>query len=262
MPVRFPHPTPYQDVNVFLTLMLSALQTTLHRQLVGLYLGGSLALGDFNPQRSDIDFVVITADVLSTEMIAALAAMHASLWDSEANWARRLDGSYVPQQVIRRWTPEHPPCPFVEGDSFTITNQGSAVIQRHVLGEAGVVVAGPSPRILIESVSADELRSAVHDMLQKWWRPLLDDPTWVEQSQKQPFAILTMCRMLYTFEQGVVVSKPVAARWCQQTRSQEWGDLIGWALASNHAAESARLSETLGFIQYTVNVVSRSYGYD
>ena len=144
MPVRFPHPTPYQDVNDFLALMLSALQTTLHRQLVGFYLGGSLALGDFNPQRSDIDFVVITADVLSTEMIAALAAMHASLWDSEANWAKRLDGSYMPQQVIRRWTPEHPPCPFVEGDSFTVTNQGSAVIQRHVLGEAGVVVAGPS----------------------------------------------------------------------------------------------------------------------
>jgi len=73
MPVRFPHPTPYQDVNGFLTLMWSAAQTTLHRQLGGLYLGGSLALGDFNPQRSDIDFIVITADVLSPEMIAALA---------------------------------------------------------------------------------------------------------------------------------------------------------------------------------------------
>ena len=42
-----PQPTPYQDVNGLLSLLLGNLQTILKDQVVGLYLGGSLALGDF-----------------------------------------------------------------------------------------------------------------------------------------------------------------------------------------------------------------------
>ena len=59
MSVPIPQPTPYQDVNVFLNLLLSNIQSILGDHFIGLYLGGSLALGDFNPQRSDIDFVAV-----------------------------------------------------------------------------------------------------------------------------------------------------------------------------------------------------------
>ena len=33
----------------------------------------------------------------------------------------------------------------------------------------------------------------------------------------QAYAILSMCRVLYTLEFGTVVSKPAAARWAQGT---------------------------------------------
>ena len=45
-------------------------------QFVGLYLHGSLAAGDFNPARSDIDFVVVTAKVLPAATVAALGELH------------------------------------------------------------------------------------------------------------------------------------------------------------------------------------------
>lgn len=260
MSVRIPRPTPFQDVNVFLNRLLSNMQATLGDQLIGLYLGGSLALGDFNPQRSDIDFVAVTVDELPPAMIVALGEMHANLWATGTNWARKLDGSYVPQQVIRRWTSDHPPCPFVEGDELTLTNQGSAVIQRHIIHRYGVVVAGPSPQSLIDPVDADELRSALRQMLEKWWRPLLDDPTWVQQSQKQPFAILTMCRTLYALEHGLVASKPVAARWCQQALDQQWTALIEWALAWQNGTESNHLAATLSLIRHTLDCSERPNG--
>jgi predicted nucleotidyltransferase len=38
------------------------MQAVLRDRFIGLYLGGSLALGDFDPQRSDIDFVAVTVD--------------------------------------------------------------------------------------------------------------------------------------------------------------------------------------------------------
>ena len=173
MSVHIPQQTPYQDVNVALNLVLSNMQAILGDQLIGLYLGGSLALGDFNPHRSDIDFTAVTVDELPPETIVALEEMHTRLWATGTKWAMRLDGSYVPQQVLRRWTSDDTPCPFVEADRFCVTNQGSAVIQRHIIREYGVVVAGPSPHILIDPVDADDLRTGMRDMLEKWWTALI-----------------------------------------------------------------------------------------
>ena len=252
MSVPIAQPTPYQDVNATLDLLLSSMQAVLGDRLVGLYLGGSLALGDFDPGRSDIDFVAVTADELPPEMVAALREMHARLWDTGSKWAMKLDGSYVPQQVIRRWTSDHAPCPFVEGDRFEATVQGSAVIQRHIIREHGVVIAGPDPHTLIDPVDADGLRDAMREMLEKWWRPLLDDPDWLQTSQNQPFAILTMCRTLYTLEHGVVASKPVTAQWAQGALGEQWAALIEWALAWSPDTESNQLTSTLKLIQYTL----------
>ena len=75
-----------------------------------------------------------------------------------SKWAKKLDGSYVPRNILRHWTADHPPCPFVEGDLFQVTNQGSAVIQRHIIREHGVTAFGPDPHELIDPVSGDEMR--------------------------------------------------------------------------------------------------------
>lgn len=245
-------PTAYPDVNTFLGVLHANLKAVLREQLVALYLGGSLALGDFGPQRSDIDFAAVTRDELLPDMVASLEQMHARLWATGDKWARKLDGSYVPQQVIRRWTPDHPPCPFVEAADFDVTQQGSAVIQRHILREHGVVVAGPGPQMLLDPVTAPELRGAVREMLARWWRPLLDDPGWLRQDSQQPFAVLTMCRMLYTYAHGAVASKPAAARWCRQTIDSQWMPLIDWALSRPHVTEADHLAVTLELIAYTV----------
>ena len=252
-----PQPTSYQDVNAFLVFLHADLRAVLDDQLVALYLGGSLALGDFNPQHSDIDFAVVTGDELPPDMVTALAQMHARLWATGDKWARKLDGSYVPLQVIRRWTSDHPPCPFVEAADFYVTQQGSAIIQRHILREHGLAVVGPQPRLLLDPVSAPELRAAVRDMLARWWRPLLDEPAWLQQDSSQPFAVLTMCRMLYTYEHGAVASKPAAAHWCRQTLAAQWTQLIDWALARPHTAESNQLAATLDLITYTVDRCQR-----
>ncbi len=142
-----PQPTPYQDVNIFLNLLLSNLKSILGDHFIRLYLGGSLALGDFNPHRTDIDFIAVTRDELPPEMITALQAMHTRLWATGTKWARRLDGSYVSQQVFRHWTPDATACPFVEGDNFTVTNQGSAAIRQHQPDPAAYEDWVPQPRL-------------------------------------------------------------------------------------------------------------------
>ena len=254
-----PHSTPYPDVNTLLHALLSEVQAILENHFVGLYLYGSLASGDFDPERSDIDFVVVTADALPDEIISALEAMHARVTAGGLKWAAKLEGAYVPQHALRRYDPGAAPCPCVnEGRFYLARHESDWIIQRHILREHGVAVAGPALRPMIDPVQPDDLRRAVQAVLREWWSPMLqlagraDDPARLRSSEYQAYAVLTMCRALYTLQHGQVVSKPVAARWAQETLGERWAALIAWALAWRHDAPSDKSNETLDFIRYTL----------
>ena len=62
-------------------------------ELFGMCLYGSLALGDFNLDQSDIDFVIVTKGQLAEKQIAALAVMHGEIAAGASKWARELEGS-------------------------------------------------------------------------------------------------------------------------------------------------------------------------
>ena len=249
------HPTPYPDINVVLHVLLSGVQTILGNHFIGMYVHGSLASGDFDPQRSgDIDFVVVTADELPDEMLPALEAMHARITASGLKWATRLEGDYIPQPALRRYDPFHARYPHlgVDGHFDVEQHDSDGVIQRYTIREHGVVVAGPAPQTLIDPVQPNDLRRAALAILREWWSPQLHDPARLHSSEYQAYAILTMCRALYTLQHGIVVSKPVAARWAQEALGEPWAALIERALVWRHGAPLDNLNETLDFIRYTL----------
>ncbi len=170
MSAHVTNPTPYPDVNAVLRVLLSRVQTVLGDYFIGMYVHGSTASGDLDPERSDIDFVVVTADELPDEMLPALAAMHARIAASGLKWAAKLEGSYIPQQALRRFDTTHAQYPALRVDgSFGVDQHGSDwVIQRHIIREKGVVVTGPAPQTLIDPVQPNELRRAVLGTLREW----------------------------------------------------------------------------------------------
>ncbi len=250
-----PSPTPYPDVNTILHELLSSVRATLGNHFVGMYLYGSLALGDFTPGRSDIDFIVVTDVELSDELVSALQVMHARLASSGLPWAKELEGSYIPRDALRHYDPAHTRHPHLgTGERAPQVEQHDMdwVIQRHVLRERGVVVAGPAIAALIDPVSPDELRRAVADLMSFWWEPMVHDPTRLQQSGYPSYAVLTMCRVLYTLHHGTVVSKPVAARWAKEMLGARWGSLIDHALDWRHGMPDGNVKETQDLIRYTV----------
>ena len=258
--LMLPHllsPTPFREVNDFLNQFLASQKALLKEQFVGLYLGGSLALRAFNLDRSDIDFVAVTFEQLPPEVVLDLENLHAQLYATPSKWAKKLDGSYVPRKFLRHWTADHPPCPFVEGDEFQLTNQGSAVIQRHIIREYGVTAFGPDPHDFIDPVSVDEMQGALRGMAETWWRPELDNPSWITQVRNQPFAILTMCRSLYILEHGDVASKAVAGQWAQKVLGQSWIEPIEWALKWPRDSDTDHTITTLDLIAYTLDRVNQ-----
>ena len=105
------HPTPYADVNAVLHDFLIRIQAILGKHLRGMYLSGSLALGDFDPRSSDLDLVVVTEDALSHDLFVALRQMHARFDTSGSPWAAKVDAVYILQDALRHSAPtlEHYP---------------------------------------------------------------------------------------------------------------------------------------------------------
>lgn len=247
------HPTPYPDVNAVLDQLLSGVQDILGEHFVGLYLYGSLASGDFNLETSDIDFLVVTADELPPEIIPSLEEMHARLTASPLKWAAKLEGTYIPRHAIRRYNRNNLARPCINEGRFYLAGQGSDwVIQRHIIREQGVVVAGPAPQTLIDPVSAKDIQWSVLAFLRGWWAPMLKEPKRLQSSEYQAYAVVTMCRVLYTLQIGTIASKPVAARWAQESLDQRWAGLIEEALSWRPGVTMDKFDDTLDFIRYAV----------
>ena len=246
-------PTLYPDVNAVLDALLSSVQDILGDYFVGLYLYGSLASGDFDPLRSDVDFVVVTTDYLPEDLISALGEMHARLWASGLKWAANwkaptfrgtLCGVMIP--MLRRVRAS------TKGASIW---RATAAIGSFsvILREQGVSVSGPPLQPMIDPVSLDEIRARRARTCcaiggHRCWMT----PRFLRDGEYQAYAVLTMCRALYTFHHGAIASKPVSARWALSTLDQRWIALIEWALTWQHADQSDHLSETLDFIRYTL----------
>lgn len=253
--------TKYPEINKILDLLLTNISQVLGNQLVGMYLYGSLASGDFDLETSDIDFLVVTTSTLPDKTITDLETMHHRIWNSGLKWAARLEGSYIPRRDIRRHDPRSGPCPTVNEGRFYLDKRGSDwIIQRHIIREQGIILAGPDPKTLIDPVNATDIRRAVKGVLNEWWFPMLEDPTWLREhgSEYHAYAILTMCRALYSLENGTIVSKPVAARWVQEKLGGDWSKVIEQALlAQKPGSEQFRLyGNALQLIRITKEIAT------
>jgi predicted nucleotidyltransferase len=254
-------PTLYPDINEVLNSLLSSAKDILGDQFVGMYLYGSLSSGDFNLETSDIDFLVVTTDNLSKEKVAALETMHQQLWSSGSKWASKLEGAYVPKELIQRHNLDGALCPAVNERQFYVAGLGSDwIIQRHIVRECGIVLAGPEPKTLIDPVSSDDIRGAVIGILQEWWFPMLGDPSWLAKhgSEYHAFAIITMCRVLHALEHGTIVSKPAAARWARARLGMRWSQVIEQAIAAQKpgAERTDLLKDSLELIHYIKETIN------
>ena len=83
-------PTLYPEVNRVLLDLLDRVSDNLGENFIGMYLYGSLATDEFEPSRSDIDFVVITDDHVSDPVIKSLEAMHIELAGKDDRWVKKL----------------------------------------------------------------------------------------------------------------------------------------------------------------------------
>jgi len=260
--------TPYPEVNNVLGELLTNVQSILGNHFIGMYLYGSLASGDFD-RESDVDYIVVTDKVLSNELVSAIQAMHTRIATIDSWCATQLEGSYIPQGALQQYDPvralhlhidrgrgERLNQMHLDSDPLSRAWWGGWVLLRDSLREQGITLAGPAPQTLIDPVSPEELRQAALAILQGWAAQILDTPDEIDSRGYQSYTVLTLCRILYTLQNGAVASKSVAAKWVQETLDERWIPLIdrAWIGRQNPdlKVETDEVHETLEFIRYTL----------
>jgi hypothetical protein len=243
--------TAYPAIDEVLAALLAESRTLLGDDLFGMYLFGSLTSGGFDEETSDIDFAVVTWSD-PTALQAELGALNRRLQATGSPWAARLEGSFLPRHVFEDFNPTAAMFPTIGmGGWYGLDHKGiERAIQRFLLREKGVALAGPASGSFIAPVDPQALKAETLDVLHGWWQSQLDDPARVRRRGYQAYAVLTMCRVLYTLETGGVASKPAAARWAQPRVADEWRGLIDRALVWRDGDGVDDFSRTLDLIRW------------
>ncbi len=183
--------------------------------LVGLYLFGSLSYGDFNPDSSDIDVVAILTHPASLDELEAIQQLHRDIGINYPTWAKRLECSYTPIDMLQNILPPASPRPYLgEGIFYPAAHYGNEwIINLYLLYQHGITLLGADFKTLVSPIDIIEVQKAcIRDLFQEW-EPKITDPDWLENSHYQSYLVLNLCRILYTVLVGSTGSKKVSARW-------------------------------------------------
>jgi len=231
----------------------------LGQNLAGIALYGSLALGDFDPSTSDVDFVALLHSPPDEPTFFALQHMHEQIFHCGLPLCRELEGAYIPVAQLRRYACETAQHPHIDRGSpalAVLQHDSDWVVQRWVLRKAGITLLGADVRTLIDPISTEALIAAVRLLFEQWWLPMADDPLRLMDPAYQVYAVHSMPRILYTLTQGEVVSKPFASRWAAGFLPQPFPALLRAARAWQPGQPFDHLHQTRELIRLTASPIS------
>ncbi|HKV52763.1 MAG TPA: aminoglycoside adenylyltransferase domain-containing protein [Gemmatimonadaceae bacterium] len=239
--------------------LTTGLRETLGANLVGAYLYGSLTQGAFDPARSDIDCIVVVRRDLTETRFGALSAWLARAAESDA-WIGRLQMQVLIRSRLLRSDTRGALYQF--GVLRRSGSDGNPIVWQNVLA-TGRTLLGPPPNTLLPRIT----KRMVFDALVRevaYLRAEIGDPAseWRRRRCYRAYAVLTLCRILYTHRTGDVASKPRASTWALRTLPVRWHTLIRAALASDRG-ETCRLPATriaafIGFVESQLAVAAAS----
>ena len=221
------YPTPYIELNQVLFDLLLRTQDILGDNFIGAYLQGSFAVGDFD-EHSDVDFIVAIENDLSKIQVDSLQVMHDQVFQLDSEWAKHLEGSYFPKDILRDLTKRGLDVWYLDHGARSLirSDHCNTLLVRWILREKGVTLAGPEPKTLLDPISADLLRGEIFETITTWGEQILQDPSAYNNHFYQSFILLSYCRMLNDLYNGYPGSKREGAEWAKANLDSSWSDLI------------------------------------
>ncbi len=198
--------------SIYLVHARNRLRDVLGECMIGVYAGGSWALGDYLPGRSDLDLAAVVRSSLSGEIEeAAVATLRHEALPCPARLLEfvvyRLDtassGLAEPDFELNLNTGEGVPLSVQSrGETGDLGSHWYA-IDRSVLSQAGIALVGPPAGEVFAPIPPRDLIPVLTESL-RWHRDHATEPS---------DAVLNACRALRYAEEARWSSKPAAGRW-------------------------------------------------
>jgi predicted nucleotidyltransferase len=235
----------------------------LHDDLRGVYLHGSLALGCFNPARSDIDLLVITHRPLPVDTRRLLAAEILR----RSNDPRPLEISCLHSHQLRPW--RYPtPYDFHFGEDWRARIQDELqsggwrrwndeekfdrdlAVHFTVTRQRGIRLWGEPISSVIPAVPAEDYRHS-----------LLSDLAWAhDRAVELPvYGILNHCRVYAYIAEGHIYSKREGAHWALERLPAKFHALISGALDAYQGNDAPVFDavEVMAFMSFVGDRIAR-----
>jgi hypothetical protein len=121
------------------------------------------------------------------------------------------------------------------------SSDGNPIIWINVL-QSGVALFGPRPESFVPKITPEMLFEALRREVGYLREEISEkgDSEWRDVPSYRAYAVLTVCRILYSFRMGLIVSKPRAARWAIKNLPAAWEPIIRQALELNDATDDRK----------------------
>jgi len=247
-----------KEIKLILEEIINSYRNILKDNLIGIYLHGSLALGCFNPKKSDIDFLIVVRDRLSIETKRKIIETTLRLADLKEVPKKGLEFSVVLEKNLKYFI--HP-MPFefhysrtwhdaYKEDKVDLTRDNrdrdlsahiTVIINRGIclFGKPIEEVFSPIPR----EYYLDALLYDVEDII----KDIHNDPV---------YGVLNLCRVLYFLMEDKVASKEEAGLWGIENLPREYRH-IPWKALKEYGKEDDNdkwnIDELLRFTGYMLS---------
>jgi len=168
---------------------------------VAVWVHGSLALGDFQPGRSDLDLLAVVELPLSADQRARLASLHQRLLDQEPA-AAELHCSYIPLATLAEADTPH-----VTWAHRRILERPVTPVTRRELSDGGLTLHGPTPSELLPPLAPGQLAEYIRRDLREFWLPATGRPLRWLQDVWVDLGLLVLARATVTLRDGRLLTK-------------------------------------------------------
>lgn len=199
----------------------------------GLYLVGSVALDDYRPGQSDVDFLAVGDEAWGEDDVAVVSAVHETL--AEGVPGETFEGSYVTWAQLAASPDAIDPVLGVHDGMVRVGTDGVSPVHWHTLAQAPVAVRGPAAPEVWTDVAA--LRGWVRRNLDEYWagwvarqHKLMGRGTMLLGDWAVAWGVLGIPRLHYTLATGAVTSKSGAGEYALGAFGEEWAPILVEAL--------------------------------
>jgi hypothetical protein len=199
----------------------------------GLYLTGSIALGDYRSGQSDIDIVAVSAAPASREQLGAIERVQTELKRQAKKPS--LDGPFVTWAELAASPDFAAPGPYLRDNRFTAASPSDRhLVAWHSLARHGIAIRGPQPAAVEIALDPSGLAAWTRGNLQSYWRRWRQSAArWTTPlglvslgSWAPAWGVLGVSRLHYTLATGEITSKIGAGEYALAAFPQRWRRIV------------------------------------